>query len=525
MVFYSKETALKLSLEEAQKELLLYSNLCKMQIQVIAAQEIQLKKLAEELGSKSQTVLFAQAQLDLLKSKLFGKSSERRDGVDGLPLFDSQESDTKTVTYNRKKRTKFGRTEQPELPKVEIIFELPESEVKEKGLEKIEGQFEVSELVNIVPGRFQLEIHKRQKYRVPAELGQGPLMEKTDTDLISESREATIVTAPGELKLKEGSRYSIDFGVEVGLSKFKYHLPLDRQSRMMKEFGLTIGSQVLYAQTDTIAWYLRNHVIPKFVEEIHSSRMNIADETYIENLAKGDTKRFWLWSVKSPRCVLFEMYDSRTKAVAKEFLKDLQGVLLTDGYAVYKSLANERLIWANDWCHPRRKFVAAEKTHPTESKFFVEQIRLLFEIEERLRENSELERQLARQAESRPIIDAIYSRCLDLKNVLPQLPIGKAIAYTLKLWKGLTVFLDHPEVPLDSNAIERLQRAPVLGRNNYRGFKTLETARIGATWYSVIATCEANGVNTREYLEQTLRNILSQKPVTMPWDWSKRSAA
>jgi hypothetical protein len=260
-------------------------------------------------------------------------------------------------------------------------------------------------------------------------------------------------------------------------------------------------------------------VIPKFAEEIRFSRINIGDETYVENLAKGNQKRFWLWSVTSPKCVLFEMYDSRTKAVAQAFLKDLRGVLLTDGFAAYRSLANEHLVLANDWCHVRRKFISAEKTHPIESKFFVEQIRQLFQIEEKLRDLSDPERHQGRQNASQLITEVLYSRCIELRNILPQSPLGKAIAYTLSLWKGLTVFLDHPEVPLDSNAIERLQRAPVLGRNNYYGFKNLETARIGAAWYSLIATCEINAVDPKHYLEQTLRDILSGRPIVMPWDW------
>jgi transposase len=47
------------------------------------------------------------------------------------------------------------------------------------------------------------------------------------------------------MKLKEGSRYSIDFAVEVGLSKYRYHLPLDRQRHLLGEQGLAVSFQVL----------------------------------------------------------------------------------------------------------------------------------------------------------------------------------------------------------------------------------------------------------------------------------------
>ena len=34
-------------------------------------------------------------------------------------------------------------------------------------------------------------------------------------------------------------------------------------------------------------------------------------------------------------------------------------------------------------------------------------------------------------------------------------------------WTGLTVFVEHPEVPMDNNTAERSERGPVVGRKNY----------------------------------------------------------
>jgi transposase len=339
MVFLSRESLAPLSAEEAKEEALRYSNLCKIQYELIKTQEKQLKKMAEELGANHQLVLFAKHQLDQLKDKVYGSSSERRAGTEGLPLFDAAEEEREKISYERKKRTVFGRTPQPELPRVEIIHELPEEEVKAQGLEKIEGQFEESKLINVVPAQFQLEIHRRQKYRKAAPEVQ---------DLEKNFQNDTIVTAPGVLKLKEGSRYSTEFALTVGLNKYRWHMPLDRQVRMMVSQGLTCTSQVLYSQVDTVAWYLKGYVIPKLIEEIQHSKMHQGDETYWENLAKNAKSRFWLWSVTSGRATLFEVFDSRSKKVAKQFLGKLKGILLTDGFQGYSCLANESLVLAND---------------------------------------------------------------------------------------------------------------------------------------------------------------------------------
>jgi len=506
MVYLNSESVKPLSKEELEVEAVRYSNLCKIQSELIQTQEVQLKKMAEELGANHQLVLFAQHQLEQLKNKVFGKSSERRAGTEGLPLFDSLEEEKEEVSYRRKKRTQFGRTSQPELPKVEVFFELSEDQIKEQGLEKINGQFEVSELINVVPPKFQLEIHKRQKYRKAAEANDPEQKDR-------------ILTAPGVLKLKEGSRYSLEFGLTIGVNKYRWHLPLDRQVRMMASQGLTCTSQVLYGQVDTICWYLNEQLMPRFIEEIHSAQVHQGDETYWENLGKNARSRFWLWSVRSGRATVFEIFDSRSKKVAKKFLGKLKGILLTDGFQGYASLANENLILANDWCHVRRKFLSAEKTHRAESMFFVNQIKLLFEIEDKIKSLSPLERSSIRASECKSITEAIYNKCIEFKNVLPKSPLGRAIQYTLKLWRGLTVFLEHPEVPIHTNEIERTQRSPVLGRKNHQGSKTLDSAQIAAVWYSVIATCDMNQVDPYRYLLDTMRAILSKGTVFTPWEW------
>jgi hypothetical protein len=139
MVFHTKETVSRLGLIEAQDEALRFSNLCKIQTEVVSAYEKQLSKMAEELGAQHQLVLFGQLQLEQMKKKLFGKSSERREDENGLPLFDGKDEEKESVKYERKKRTQFGRTELPELPRVEIRHELSPEEIEAKGLEKMEG--------------------------------------------------------------------------------------------------------------------------------------------------------------------------------------------------------------------------------------------------------------------------------------------------------------------------------------------------------------------------------------------------
>ena len=248
-------------------------------MEVIRVLEEQVKRLAGELGASHQLVLFSQSQLDQLKTKTFGSSSEKRkeNSVD-LPLLSqiADSTETEKINYDRKKRTQFGRTPQPGIAKQEVVHRYASEDVEKYGLTPWEGHFETSELITISPTQFIIQEHKRQKYHSKPKHAGDP---------------TPIVTAPGPLKLKEGSRYSVEFGVHVGIEKYDYHQPLDRQVRWMKSHGLICTSQVLFAQIDTIAWYLKNSFMPRLQDQILKQRVHIADESYWENLGKKEQKR------------------------------------------------------------------------------------------------------------------------------------------------------------------------------------------------------------------------------------------
>jgi transposase len=460
------------------------------------------RQLANEVGAKNQTLLWSQEYLDTLKRMKFGPSSERRQDRDG-PLFEGKPEDQEEYeTVRRKKRTQFGRRAQPELPVQEVVLTLSEEEQSKERLRPMKDQFEQSELIDMTPCRFVLKKIKRQKY-----------CSEDPTD-------PRIVTAPGPVKLKEKSRYSLAFSVEVGLNKYQMHMPLERQVGWMKGLGLKTDTQTLFSQVDTIAWYLKANVIELFQKELENHLVHIADESPWGNLGKKESKKkFYLWAVRNGRCTLFEIYDSRSGKVASNFLTGIRGVLLTDGYAAYKGLASATLLLANDWCHVRRKFIAAEKNFPEEAKLIIAQIKLLSDIEKRIEDKANDERLQVRQAEVKPIVDAIKEKLDSWHAVLPKSSLGKAVSYTQKLWQGLTVFLSNPDVPWQSNAIERALRSPVVGRKNHYGSHSLKTAEVAAIWYSVIETCKMHGVDPRAYLIDTLTCILTKKPVRMPWDW------
>ena len=91
-------------------------------------------------------------------------------------------------------------------------------------------------------------------------------------------------------------------------------MPLDRQVYLLGEQVLTVSSQVLYEQVETIADYLKPTLIKGIQNQIIKSPVNEADDTHwknLESLKKRTKSCFFLWGVRNPQATLFSVYDAR----------------------------------------------------------------------------------------------------------------------------------------------------------------------------------------------------------------------
>jgi transposase len=410
-----------------------------------------------------------------------------------------------------------GPAAQPTLPTIEVVHELAEADqiCPQCGgtLTEMSGQTEDAEEIDVVERRFVLVKHQRKKYRCACN--------------------GCIDTAPGPLRLAarpdvRGRRYSPAFAVEVAVNKYADHLPLERQARVMSREGLTIESQTLWDQLDALATVLA----PTYAalrQYVLTAPVIGADETWWRLLGGPESKRWWAWSLTREDAVTYTILESRSQDAARQVLNGYRGIVIADGYGAYDALARAgpSFTLAHCWAHVRRKFVEAEPHYPAPCAEVLNLIGQLYAVErvcpaievgasDDVRTDALALRATRRREESAPIVAAIRAWASQ-QRALPESSLGKAIAYMLGLWSGLTRFLDDPRIPLDNNATERGLRGMVLGRKNHYGSRSKRGTEVAALFYSLIESAKLCGVEPKAYLlHATYAALRNPGTVTLP---------
>lgn len=185
------------------------------------------------------------------------------------------------------------------------------------------------------------------------------------------------------------------------------------------------------------------------------------------------------------------------------------------------------VIVANCMAHARRKFIEVAPSFPAACRHVLETLGEVYKTDALARERgmSPAERLRVHIAQSGPLMDGLkewLTRQLEERAVEPNSGLGTAIAYMLKHWTKLTLFLREPGAPLDNNLCERALKKAILHRKNALFFKTANGAHVGDIFMSLIHTCQLGGANPFDYLTELQRHAaeLAANPQEwMPWNY------
>lgn len=316
-----------------------------------------------------------------------------------------------------------------------------------------------------------------------------------------------------------------DVSLLVGLlvDKFQYHLPLYRQHQRIQSAGITLSRATLTNLSKRAIELLRP-IVQAQLDNVLRSKVLAMDETPIKagKSGKGKMKQAWFWPLYGDqREVVFTYSASRGRQHIENTLKnEFEGTLLSDGYAAYARYAEqcEGVTHAQCWTHTRRQFIEAEDDEPQAAAQAIALIRQLYQLEteaadkclkgDKLREH--------RLEHSKPVVDQLYQWCeiqLQRNDLTPKQPFTKALNYLLNREQALRVFLEDPDVPLDTNHLERTLRPIPMGRKNWMFCWTEIGAEHVGIIQSLISTCKLHGINPYTYLTDVLLRI-SEHPAS-----------
>ena len=172
---------------------------------------------------------------------------------------------------------------------------------------------------------------------------------------------------------------------------------------------------------------------------------------------------------RSAAAVYFYSADRKAERPASH-LEEFRGVLQVDGYAGFERLTTGGdIMLAACWAHTRRKFYDVHEA--TGSPIAAEALRRigeLYAIEKTIRGRTAEQRRTVRNAQSRPLVEAMKPWLgMELGRIPSRSGLAEAIRYTLTRWPALCRFLDDGRIDLDNNPVERAIRPVAMTESFY----------------------------------------------------------
>ena len=334
---------------------------------------------------------------------------------------------------------------------------------------------------------------------------------------------AALSCPPAPPAVLEGGRADVSFLAGLVIDKFLYHLPLYRQHQRLTAAGIEVSRQWLTHQVLSVAVLLAP-IVAAMLEDIRACRVKAMDETPIKagRKGKGQMKTGWFWPVWGDTDeggggdIVFLFRASRAAVHVREALGERVHeamVLLSDGYRVYAQYAAALgIALAQCWAHTRRGFERTKDIEPEAATEALARIGELYCIETKIRAQGlagEAKRAY-RLAHAKPVVEAFFAWAeaqLQRAALLPSNPLTKALHYALEQREGLSVYLDDPDVPIDTNHLERALRPIPMGRKSWLFCWSEVGAEAVATLQSLIVTCRLHDIDPYDYLVDALQRI------------------
>jgi transposase len=334
-----------------------------------------------------------------------------------------------------------------------------------------------------------------------------------------------IITADAPARVFDRTQYGPGFVAHLVVQKCADSMPLYRLEKQFARMGIPVSRSTM---TDLFhrAGAMCEPLVDRLAELVKQSDLVLADET--THRMQSTTKKPYLWTFVAGNIILYRFATDRSGKTPEAVLGDSKGILLVDAYTGYNAVTTPaRRERAGCLAHARRKFFDTATLFP-DATHALDMIREIYLVERDAKERSiagtDTHRAM-RIERTAPIMDRFAAWLAEqAPRHLPQGPMGKAIRYAIDNWKELTRFLSDPRIPPDNNRSEAALRVAALGRKNFLFVAHEDSGRNLANLYSLVTTCEANGVEPTAYLADVLMRLwthpAAELDALLPQNWA-----
>lgn len=339
-------------------------------------------------------------------------------------------------------------------------------------------------------------------------------------------------------------KYDETAGAMVALLKYAGGLPFNRLEKLQQSLGIPFPASTQWQIVERTADKI-HPVYSELVRQAAQGQIIHHDDTTMKILAnlkqsepKEDSRKGCfttgvLSRIGQRRTALFFTGPKHAgENLAKLLEQRASGlsppIQMCDALSRNVSKEFETLL-SHCLAHARRNFVDLVSSFPEQCRYVIEALAEVYHHDKMAKEQtfSADQRLSFHQDHSGPIMERLnewLQKQLHEPRVEPNSSMGKAIAYMLKHWEPLTLFLRVPGAPLDNNLCEQALKRAILHRKNSLFFKTEHGAYIGDLFMSLIHTCTLNRVNPFHYLTTLQRHsseLFKNPKQWLPWNYQQ----
>jgi len=467
-------------------------------------------------SDKDLTIVQLQQQVEHLRHKLYGRSSERS-GKGKKPGDGSGKRGNPNGGASERTRLPSDQFPNARVQEVKLEDPVPPNCSECEQAMTDSGLRESAERIEYQPAETYILRTQRVKYHCKC-------------------CQSAPQTAALPERLAPGSSLGDSLIIQACISKFYDLIPTTRFAKILGR-GKTAIAHNLLLKAQSAAAFMLTAVYRAIRQEVLDSRVIFADETIHRQLEENGGKwRWYLWGFSNRTSIYFEIHDTRAGDVSIQFLMEsLVLFLVSDAYSGYSRTireVNERRqpkelpLLQSSLCndHGRRYFHYAQEA-PL-AKRALEIYDEIYKIEDKVQEllkqpvYQEPENS-AKALELRQTADPLFEKIHDLSAEILMEASDKSLEATAAKYfinheQGLTLFLRHIELPISNAPAERGMRDWVQLRKTALGNHSLAGAEDAAVQLTVMCSCKMAEVNPQEYMDFTTNRYLSKKPLLTP---------